>query len=99
MNWIFSVRYAPEGVRHFRRRAVVGPMGSQTVEAALALAEVPESVRAEIRADATVRMFVEGTLDPEESGYYAPEPLPTSRSWIVCIGSVHEVMSTREVVQ
>jgi len=99
MNWIFSVRYAPEGVRHFRRLAVVGPMGSPTVEAALALAKIPESVCAEIRADATVRMFVEGALSSEESGYYAPEPLPTSRSWIVCIGSVHEVMTTREEVQ
>ena len=69
------------------------------MEAALALAEIPESVRAEIRADATVHLFVEGVLDSEEGGYYAPQPFPTSRSWIVCIGSVHEVTTLREVVQ
>jgi hypothetical protein len=91
MLWIFSIRYAPEGARDFCRRAVVGPAQSTTVEAALRLAGVPETVCAEIRADATVRLFVEGALDPTESGYYAPRPFPTSRSWIVCIGSVHEV--------
>jgi len=97
MNWIFSIRYAPEGARHFCRRAVVGPMGSSTVEAVLALVEMPETARAEIRADATVRLFVEGALSPEENGYYAPQPFPTSRSWIVCIGPVHEVMRCGEV--
>lgn len=96
MHWIFSIRYAPDGVRDFCRRAIVGPAHSSTVEAALHLAGVPEAVRAEIRADATVRMFVEGALDPEESGYYAPHPFPMVRPWIVCIGSVHEVTFLQE---
>jgi hypothetical protein len=99
MNWIFSVRYAPEGVRDFCRRAVVGPAGSLLVEEALDLAAIPETIRAEIRSDATVRLFVEGALDPEESGYYAPQPFPMSRRWIVCIGSVHEVILLQEVIQ
>lgn len=99
MRWIFSIRYAPEGVRDFYRHAVVGPAHVSTVEAALCLAGVPEAVRAEIRADATVRLFVEGALDPAESGYYAPQPFPMSRRWIVCIGSVHEVSTFQAVVQ
>jgi hypothetical protein len=91
-RWIFSIRYAPEGVRDFCRRAVVGPAQAATVEAALHLAGIPEAERSEIRADATVRSFVDGALDSEESGYYAPQPFPLSRSWVVCIGSVHEVL-------
>jgi hypothetical protein len=92
-SWIFSVRYAPAGVRNLRRSAVVGPARASTVEAALHLAGVPEDVRAEICADETVRKFVEGALDPEMSGYYAPFPVPTSSNWIVCIGSIQEVIS------
>jgi hypothetical protein len=99
MRWIFSIRYAPEGVRDFCRRAVVGPAHFLTVEAALHLTGVPEAVCAEIRADATVRLFVEGALDPTESGYYAPRPFPTSRSWIVCIGPVHEVLPLQAVIK
>jgi hypothetical protein len=90
-EWIFSIRYAPEGAR-FCRRAVVGPAGASTVEAALQLAAVSGDVRTEILADATVRKFVEGGLDFEESGYYAPQPFPTSRRWIICIGPVHAVL-------
>jgi len=92
MNWIFSIRYAPDGTRDFYRRAVVGPARPSTVETALHLAAVPEAVRAEIRADATVRKFSEGALDSGERGYYTPQPFPTSRAWIVCIGPVHEVL-------
>jgi hypothetical protein len=95
MNWIFSIRYAPEGVRDFRRRAVVGPARPSTVEAALHLAGVPEAVRAEIRADATVRIFIEGALASEE-GYYV---CPMSGSWHVCIGPVHEVLPVQEGIQ
>ena len=91
-DWIFSIRYAPEGARDFSRRAVVGPAQLSTVEAALYLVDVPEDIRAEICSDATVRKFVEGALDPEERGYYAPHPFPTSRPWIICIGPVHEVI-------
>ena len=91
-DWIFSVRYAPEGERSFRRCAIVGPARASTVEAVLHLAEMPEPVRAEIRADETVRKFVDGGLDPDTSGYYAPCPVATASSWIVCIGSVHEVI-------
>lgn len=91
-DWVFSIRYAPEGVRDLCRRAVVGPARSSTVEAALHLAGVPEDVRAEIRANETVRKFVEGALDPELTGYYVPSPFPTASSWLVCIGPVHEVI-------
>lgn len=91
-DWIFSVRYAPEGERDFRRRAVVGPARASTVEAALHLAGVPEAMRAEIRADQTVRDFVDGKLDPDRTGYYVPKPMLTSAEWLVCIGPVHEVL-------
>jgi hypothetical protein len=99
-HWIFTVRYASEvafDVRdRCRRRTVVGPARASTVEAALHLAGVPEAVRAEIRADETVRGFIEGTLDPEANGYYVLQPFPMSRpwaqSWVVCIGPVHEVL-------
>ncbi len=91
-NWIFSVRYAPDGVRDFCRRAIVGPGRASTVEAALHLAGVPEGVRAEIRTHQTVRDFVEGRLDHDSTGYYVPCPMPTSSSWLICIGPVHEVM-------
>ena len=91
-DWIFSVRFWPDDNKcDFRRSAVVGPGRASTVEAALHLANVPETVRVQIRANETVRKFVEGTLDPEATGYYAPFPFPSNRSWIVCIGSVHEV--------
>ena len=92
-QWLVSVRYAPEGVRDFQRRAVVGPARQSTIEAALALAGVPEAVCAEIRADTVVQKFVEGQLDFEGYGYYVPCPMPTSSSWLVCIGPVHEVLS------
>ena len=91
-DWIFSVRYAPEGVRDFRRCAVVGPARASTVESALHLANMPEAVRAEIRADETVRKFVDGTLDPDMSGYYVSAPVALVSSWYICIGSVHEVL-------
>jgi len=91
-DWIFSIRYRSEDVRFLRRCAIVGPARAATVEAVLHLANVPEDVRAEIRADETVRKFVDNLLDPEESGYYAPCPLSTASPWIVCIGSVHEVL-------
>lgn len=91
-DWIFSVRYVPAGARDFCRRAIVGPAGAATVEAALHLAGVPETVRAEIRSDETVCRFVAGALDPEASGCYAPQPFPMARSWIICIGPVHEVL-------
>jgi len=92
-NWIFSIRYAPEGVRDHRRYAVVGPACVSTVEAALHLANMPEAVRSEVRADETVRRFVDGTLDPDLSGYYVPCPFPMSSAWLICIGSVHEVLA------
>jgi len=91
-DWIFSVRVWIEGAYGMRRSAIVGPARASTVEAVLHLAELPEDVRAEIRADETVRKFVEGTLDPETSGYHAPCPYPMSKSWVVCIGSVHAVV-------
>lgn len=91
-NWIFSVRYQTEDKRSLKRCAVVGPARASTVERALHLAGAPEAVRAEIRADETVRRFTENALDPEGQGFYAPCPFPTSKTWVVCIGSVHEVL-------
>lgn len=91
-TWIFSVRYRHEGDRELRRHAVAGPASASTVEAALHLSDMPESVRSEVRADETVRKFIDGMLDPGVSGYYAPIPVPTSSDWIVCIGSIEEVL-------
>ena len=91
-DWIFSVRYAPEGERDFCRRAVVGPARASTVEAALHLAGVPEAVRVEIRAEQAVRDFIDGRLDPDRTGYYVPSPMPASSSWLICIGAIHEVI-------
>lgn len=90
-SWIFSARYW-DGSSARDRFAVVGPACASTVEAALHLAAVPEDVRAEIRGDAVVRDFVEGRLDPDKTGYYVPAALSSSNSWIVCIGSVQEVL-------
>lgn len=97
-DWIFSVRYwddrkgEPLRPDDMHRGAVVGPARSSTVEAALHLAHVSEDIRAAIRADETVRKFVEGALDPASNGYYAPCPFPTSLSWCICIGSVQAVL-------
>ena len=91
-SWIFSVRVWIEGTHGMKRVAVVGPASAATVEAALRLAGLPEDLRNEIRADETVRKFVEGKLDSEVSGYHTPSPYPVSKSWVVCIGSVHEVL-------
>lgn len=91
-TWIFSVRYRREGERELTRYAVAGPASASTVEAALHLAAMPESVRVEVRSDTTVRKFIDSLLDPSLSGYYAPCPVPTSSDWIVCIGSIGEVL-------
>jgi len=92
-DWVFSVRYRPEGERDLRRFAVVGPARASTVEAALHLADAPESIRAEIRSSEVVRQFVEGALDPDTQGYYAPCPLSAASDWIVCIGAIQAVIS------
>ena len=92
-DWIFTVRYRPEGERDLRRFAVVGPARMSTVETALHTAGVPEALRAEIRANEVVRKFVEGALDPDAQGYYAPCPLSAASDWIVCLGSIQEVLS------
>lgn len=63
------------------------------VSALTTAAGVPEEVRAEIRAHQTVRDFIDGKLDPELSGYYVPNPFPTSSAWLVCVGPVHEVLN------
>ena len=92
-RWIFTVRYRPEGERDLRRFAVVGPACASTVEAALHLAAAPESARAEIRANEVVRKFVDGVLDPDAPGHYAPCPLSAASDWIVCVGSIQAVIS------
>jgi hypothetical protein len=78
-----------------KRGSIVGPSRSSTIEAALHLADVPEHVRQAIREDVKVRAFAEGTLDPETNGFYITQPSdgPESTWWVVCIGSVHEVLS------
>ena len=92
-DWIFSFRdYGAGDKRLERRSAVVGPARASTVEAALHLAGVPEDVRAQVRGDETVRRFVDGLLDPDASGYYAPCPMGLGGRWLVCIGSVQEVI-------
>lgn len=95
-DWIFSVRYwqpQPEGpLPPIDRWAVVGPSRASTVEAALHLAKVPEELRADIRTNDVVRDFIEGRLDPDKSGYYVHSEPRSDRSWVVCIGSVHEVL-------
>lgn len=93
-RWIFSVRYAHADHSLddyiFSRRAVVGPADAATVEAALQLAQVPEAVRAEIRASQIVRDFVDGKLDYGGYGYMVDSPVGSS--WHACIGPVHEVI-------
>lgn len=92
-DWIFSVRLCPDPRTQGQKRiAVVGPARSSTVEAALHLAGAPENLRAEIRAAATVRKFVENALDPESNGYYTPCPSTVTSGWLVCIASIHEVI-------
>ncbi len=93
-DWIFTVRYfEPRGLTPrplpVDRWAVVGPARSSTVEAALHLAKVPEDVRVEIRSHAVIRDFVDGRLDPDRTGYYVQGE---GCAWVVCIGSVHEVL-------
>jgi hypothetical protein len=94
-RWIFSVRRSCRNVPGLRRTAVVGTARASTVEAALHLAEVPEHARSAIRSCQVVRDFVDGRLDPNKSGYYVAQRLDADRSseWIVCIGSVQEVLS------
>jgi hypothetical protein len=97
-SWIFSVRYwSPRQGKSpdVDRWAVVGPARASTVDAALQLADVPEYGRAEIRAHAVVRDFVENKLDADKTGYYVQSEAsrdPSTPSWLVCIGSVHEVL-------
>jgi hypothetical protein len=59
-NWIFRV-YAYSAGRE-RWRSVVGAGESSTVEKALRLAEVPESMRSEIRFTAAKCGFADGSL-------------------------------------
>jgi hypothetical protein len=91
--WIFSIRLWADDPRAQRRWAIVGPARASTVESALRLADLPEAVRAEIRADQTVRKFVNGMLDPETSGYHIQPAFPPALSWVVCIGSIQEVIA------
>lgn len=74
---------------YMKRVAIVGPARPSTVEKALHLAGAPEDLRAEIRADKTVRRFIEGALAPESNGYHID---PFGVFWNVCIASIHEVI-------
>lgn len=94
-DWIFSIRYAPPGEQRLGLRdryAVVGPARASTVEAALHLGNVPETVRAKIRGCDVVRDFVEGRLDPDRNGYYRHSQ-GEEEAWAVGIGPVHGVLS------
>ena len=74
-HWSVTGRYAASGSRpakrrhpapeDFRRRTVVGPAATSTLETVLDLLEVPQDVRAKIRANSVVQNFVEGRLDPD----------------------------------
>jgi hypothetical protein len=90
-DWIFTVRYGIEGGTR-DRWAVVGPACASTVETALHLASVPEALRAKIRACQVVRDFVDGRIGPEKSVYYSRADADGSSSWVVCIGSVQDVL-------
>ena len=96
-NWIFSINYEYlEGRRDLRRFAVVGAGHSGTVERALCLAGVSGKARAEIYTDPIVRKFVEGLLDPEHPdmfGYSTRCPIGEEPGWVICISSVHEIIS------
>jgi len=110
-RWIFTVKYydeaaskelkdshAAEFVRALARgrHAVVGAASALTVEAALDRAKVPEHVRAAIRSNETVRLFIEGGAPVETYGYYVQSSLneddQPDLSWTVCFGPVHEVL-------
>lgn len=76
-NWAVTAHYAPAPGRRpptrrhpapedFIQRTVVGPAHASTVEAVLDLLDVPENVRAMIRAKDDVRSFVEGRLIPDQ---------------------------------
>jgi hypothetical protein len=86
-HWIFTIRYT-------KRCAVVGPARASTVEAALHLAKVPESVRAEIRSNEFVRRFVEGRVDPDSGGYTNCDidRAPDVPFWDICVGSVQAIL-------
>jgi hypothetical protein len=74
-NWAVTASYSAPGSRpgnrrhpapeDFGRRTVVGPAATSTVETVLDLLEVPEDVRAKIRANTVVQNFVEGMLVPD----------------------------------
>lgn len=91
-HWIFTVHYAPEGAQDSPRCAVAGPARASTAEAALHLANMPESVRVQVRADKIVRKFVDGMLDPAARGYYTQCPPGSDVFWVVCIGSIQVVL-------
>jgi hypothetical protein len=92
-NWIFSVHcWSNPETYDVQRVAIVGPARQSTVEAALRLVGAPEDLRVEIRANATIRKFVEGALDPSSNGYYVEEPPLSRQPWAVCIASIHEVI-------
>lgn len=91
--WFFSLRLWPEPEQpNMTRVAIVGPARASTVEAALHIAGAPEDLRTKIRADTTVRKFIEDTLDPAANGYYMHSSTGATPEWVICIASVHEVI-------
>ena len=82
-SWIFTVRYWEEGRSlDIDRWAVVGPGRASTVEAALHLASLPEEVRAQIRANSTVREFVDGLLDSRQDRLLRPRGGPQASPFV-----------------
>ena len=109
--WAVTVRYAAPGLRprsrrhpapeDFRRRTIVGPACSSTVEAVLDLLKVPGEVRERIRASGVARDFVEGKLVPDHpyphhttGGYYVSDaPDEQFVEWSVEFAFVSQVIA------
>lgn len=111
-HWAVTVRYAAAGTRpgnrrhpapeDFRRRTVVGPAASSTIEAVFDLLEVPENVRAKIRAYDVVRNFVEGKLVPDDTyphhqtgaNYVSRDPAAQLVEWDIAFVFVSRIIET-----
>jgi hypothetical protein len=100
-NWTFNVLHRADS--RPRGATVVGPARASTVEAALHLAQVPETIRDQIRTCDVVRRFVDGQLDSDpvkryyhdqqyEDGSYVYVSEDQVPLWVVRIESVQEVL-------
>lgn len=95
-NWIFSVRYYSEDSKYaenweISRSAVVGAACIATVEEALELVVLSDSVRSAIRRCDIVRRFIEDKISPSATGYYHMG-YTDGCPWTIGIGPVHKVL-------